>query len=602
MDNNFCALYRVLREESRITLKQASNGLCSISMLSHIEKGIRQPDYLLRTRLIDRLGISTAGIINYLQPGEYEVWLKKNLIITCLKKEEFDTTRYLIEELKKYIQANDKVSLQFVNDIFGLMAFYENNIELALEQYNKAVDLTMVGIGSDNLNEYAISPVEYYLLVMRLKCKAKLDRFDNVEIKNEYESIIRHIDSKAMDIEIKARIYPLVVTSYYSFLHTNQENITHTLYEAVDRAINLLIKCEKTYYIIELLKAKLEIAKSEKKDDCICADIENIIQELEKVFDILDISYKKIHICYLYEDENCQNIANIVRNRRLLNKYTQIELSDGICSTKTLRRIEQGTVDAQDSVIKPLLKKLCLPEGYQFGEIITSNRNILALARKFRTALIEHNNFLQDDYIKELEILVDDRLPQNRQVMIRNQLLRDKQCGNISYKDYCNEIERAIACTIDFKNIINYEGGYVTESEIECIYAYACEALKNGDNTSVSRFKCFFERLIADNNPIRQPFESLITRWLSAVYAEEKDYEKSDYYAEISAWQELKCHRIRVAYQSIYDIAWNGIQKYESEAANSKYCETLHQCRCISKFYKDEKAATFFEQKLIQVT
>lgn len=602
MDNNFCALYRVLREESRITLKQAANGLCSISMLSHIEKGIRQPDYLLRTRLIERLGVSTAGIINYLQPGEYEVWLKKNLIITYLKKEEFDTTKYLIEVLKKYIQDDDKISLQFVNDICGLLAFYENNIEIALEQYSKAVDLTMEGISSDNLNEYAISPVEYYLLVMRLKCKARLDRFNSGEIKSEYESIIRHIDSRAMDIDVKARIYPLVVTSYYSFLSNNQENITYTLYEAVDRAINLLIKCEKTYYIIELLKAKLEIAKAEKKDDYICADIENIIRELEKIFDILDISYTKIHICYFYEDENCQYIANIVRNRRLLKKYTQNELSEGICSTKTLRRIEQGTVDAKNGVLRPLLKRLCLPEGYQFGEIITSNKNTLALARKFRTALIEHNNFLQDDCIKELESLVDDKLPQNRQVMIKNQLLRDKQCGNISYKDYCNEIERAIACTIDFKNIINYAGGYVTESEIECIYAYACEALKKGDNIRVSSFKCFFERLIADNNPIRQPFESLIMRWLSATYAEEKDYKKSDHYAEISAWQELKCHRIRVAYQSIYDMAWNGIQRQEKEAANSKYCETLHQCRCISKFYKDEKAATFFEQKIIQVT
>lgn len=602
MDNHFYALYKMLREELRITQKQAANGLCSISMLSHIEKGIRQPDYLLRTRLIERLGVSTTGIINYLQPKEYEVWLKKNLIITCLKNEEFDTAKFLLEELKKYIRDDDKISFQFVSDIGGLLAIYDNNTELALEQYNKAVDLTMDGICSDNLNEYAISPVEYYLLVMRLECKAKLDRFDSAEINNEYESLIGHIDSKVMDIEVKARIYPLVVTSYYSFLSNNQGNVTHTLYEAVDRAISILIKSEKTYYIIELLKAKLEIVKSEKKDDNICADIENTIIELRKIFDIFDISYKKIHICYFYEDENCQSIASIIRNRRLLYKYTQIELSDGICSTKTLRRIEQGTVDAQDSVIRQLLKKLCLPEEYQFGEVITLNRNILSLARKFRTALIEHNTLLQESYIKDLEIIVDDRLPQNRQVMIRNRMFYNKQRGNITYKDYCNEIERAIACTIDFNNIIDFEGGYVTECEIECIYAYACEALKNDDIINVGRFKNFFERIIADNNPIRKPFEALITRWLSAVYAEEKDYKKSDYYAEISAWQELKCHRIRVAYQSIYDMAWNGIQRQESEAANSRYCKTLHQCRCISKLYNDEKAAAFFEKKLVQAT
>ena len=89
------------RIRKNVTQANLCRGLCSISMMARIESGERLPDKLLRDRFLGRLGVAREGYEDYLQPGEYVLWERKQKIIYDYEHEMWEQAGNEVAELFK---------------------------------------------------------------------------------------------------------------------------------------------------------------------------------------------------------------------------------------------------------------------------------------------------------------------------------------------------------------------------------------------------------------------------------------------------------------------------------------------------------------------
>ena len=62
---HFHTLMESVRKYRNITIEELCHGLCSVSQMHYIQRGDRLPDYLMRNRIMGRLGISSEGYEDY---------------------------------------------------------------------------------------------------------------------------------------------------------------------------------------------------------------------------------------------------------------------------------------------------------------------------------------------------------------------------------------------------------------------------------------------------------------------------------------------------------------------------------------------------------
>ena len=300
MDLNFNNILKSFRIERNITQKKLCHGLCSISMLSHIEKGDRFPDYALRMRLYKRLGLASGRLINFLSPSEYELWSLKKEIAKRICYDNDNNISDLMSSLSEAILPGDVISLQFMYAIKAYEYIQTLDYKNALNIYEDVISLTLKNINSENLSEYAIAPVEYYYLLMRLKCQSMIDSYDKIKISYAYQKLISHIEEYYMDLSTKAEIYPLAVIEYINFKQDNIAFNAISVMPLIEQATNLLQKTSKTYFLKELLKMTMIISNNTPQAIEIYQRTKEVHDALNKIYSLTELNSDTLSPFYFY--------------------------------------------------------------------------------------------------------------------------------------------------------------------------------------------------------------------------------------------------------------------------------------------------------------
>ena len=99
-DIGFHNLLFSVRKNRGVSLERLGYGLYSSAMMHYIEFGERLPDYLMRNRIMDRLGIAAEDYSDYVSGEEYDRYLKRNELIKAIESEQTDTARTIYEFFK----------------------------------------------------------------------------------------------------------------------------------------------------------------------------------------------------------------------------------------------------------------------------------------------------------------------------------------------------------------------------------------------------------------------------------------------------------------------------------------------------------------------
>ena len=392
----FHDLIEASRKKRNISRDKLCKGLCSISQMNYILCGERLPDYQMRNRIMSRLGISQEGYEDYIHYDEYYVWDEYQKVVIAIEDSRIQDAKNRIISLEANLSEKDFLFKQMVLDAKAKIYEIENSDSKVLaDYYDKIVNLSMKEMDFFDIRKECVSYIEEIYLTNWLFVNASITNADEELIKyyQAFENLIEKINNDNSDVICKAKALPYALSKFYDLVKKKHyKEYSSFVYSQALCAISLLKKCERTYYLgkmVEIFENMKPVALEDKR----------LVEQANRVFDFIKL-LESLYNCsipmnqsgYMYRDSDVYCIADVIHSRRKMLGFSRKKLSEGICSLRTIERIEGKKVKPQQEVIKSVLLKLGLEPEYRKTEIITDDDTIINLLDEYRRAANEYDN------------------------------------------------------------------------------------------------------------------------------------------------------------------------------------------------------------------
>lgn len=629
-EQEFGMFLKQARMRQKVTLAQLAEGLMEESNLARIEKGQRPIEKIMRDRLLGRLGMSSDQYETKLTVEEYLDWNEQRAICKAItdiednillykedvKKERIKKASILIQEYEVKADDADLIRKQFClimrAEIERLTTNKKNKIGLL---YEKAVKLSFPNIESMNIRKMLLSVQEMNLLLEYTYYNRRNRLVELIEI------FLTYIEERHCDIYYQLKIYPKMIFYYVdNKIQENETNNLEKMFQLLKKcniALNILQKKGKTYYLYEnillkerLLKIIYDIFMNQKD-----YNKAKIILELNKQNLQLKNTYESIcneyrinkymtNIVYMYEQRRIICLGDAIRKRRKMLGMTQQQLCAGICSVKSLRRIEKQQMQMQTATLTPILEKLGLSSQLQRTDIITNNPRVVQLEQKF-----EHYYNIADlerskKIIKMLEKMIATQIPCNNQYIIMAEALIDYRKNDISGEEYVGRLKEALSCTIfNFDSVFFKEELYFTSIELLCIAKImVLQQSKEKKIRYINLLRRYFmikerEGMLSEEIIIYEVVMKMVASELGNI----GEFEQSTQIEKKIIYESLKQHRLFFVDDSLYGIWWNEKKQMKAENMNEKQIQNLKMCAILSHFLKKTEDEKFYFEKLAKI-
>lgn len=616
---NFHVFLNAMRKLHNVTLEQVCEGLCSVSMMKRIESGERLPEKLMRDRMLARMGVLLEGYEDYLPPDEYELWCLRQDIIKSIEKKNFEKAENNLKEYKKPEHKN-VVELQFYNAMY-FMLLKQKDASLAeqREVIERAIKYTIADIDEAFHAGVLLSNQEIYLLIEYIwvsenENTVEKNRYDYFEY---YKVLLNYIEQSQMNVYERVKIYPKGV--YYAcqmvLLKIKTFETLQWALEICDRALDLLGTTEKLYYFVELLEVREKLIreiqfyyrKAGKRREA-----ENLLQtqkEMKEVEVLLKELYKEYQIspyvendCFLYRETGSYSIGDVIKRRRQMFGMTKEQLCEGICSEKTLTRIESKKVKAQIAIVRELFGRLGLCEEYTCARVITSDYYTLELADKL--SYYENGSQLKEwkECLSELKVRLCMDIAQNQQFVLASEYLLELESQNSSMDVFVNKMLALIELTISLEYAMRPGEKYLTKEEEIQLYNIGTRVEGENPYMAIIEEICVqYEQNDTVSTNMRR--YELLASGLCSYHGNIGEYEISNERSRRLIKEELLHYRMSLMAYSMYNNLWNNWQE-RTEEEKRKYLEEdihiLKKCCLFSKITKRENACSFYERKILE--
>ncbi len=612
---NFHRMLNTTRQFREVTLEQVCAGLCSVSMMKRIECGERIPQKQMRDRILARMGVPLDGYEEYLSVEEFEQWELRQKLLKSIENKKVTEAETYLNAYRVYEKQNP-VEAQYC-DAMELMILQMKKAPVERQQavVAHAVGLTMPGIENGLSENRLLSEQELNLLAEYVR----LREYNGVLEKElewrekQYQEILQYIEHSLLDDFCRAKIYPKVV--YYLSEHIlNKEKTEETLRTGIKRcneAIELLRDSSRLYYFIEIIEVLERLTKeyefclkrTERQEEI------NVLQKNlheKKVWkDVIVELYIKENVspyienfCYLYRGVESCCIGDVIRIRRQMLGMTKEKLCEGICSVKTLTRIEHKKAKTQMAIIRELFKRVGLCAEYIRAKVITCDYRALELAEK--CSWYQNNQKFEEcnRCLWELEQVLNMDIPQNKQFIICNYLLLSFKQKRISEEEFMKQMMEVLEYTIPLECILGKEKIFLSRDEATIIYNVAARA-ENIYMETVRKICEQFETDIDISSHMRR-YELLMTGLIS-YDGNRGNYEESNRLSNSLLRKSLRCRRSHVLSIAIYNNLWNAQQRGWCTCEDLIYQETIKKCVALSIISKNENLTNFYEQKFVKL-
>lgn len=616
---NFHDFLSAMRQLHEVTLEQTCEGLCSISMMKRIESGERLPEKQMRDRILSRMGVPLEGYEDYLSTEEYEQWvLRQKLLGSIEQKHISEAEQYLVAY--KVFKIQNVVEAQYC-EAMELMILQMKNAPLEKQQdvIKRAVKLTMPKIENGLSEKMLLSEQELNLLIEYARLKEfKGNPEEEFDWRcKQYKDILNYIMHSHLDDLCRAKVYPK--GAYYlceTILHNcrTTEDIELGI-NVCNEAIELLRDSRKLYYFIELIEVLeklieekiIFLQKSNKREEV--KALQRSFEEKIKWRDVmmeLYIEYNVIpyieNFCHVYWETESYCIGDVIRTRRQMFGMTKEQLCEGICSVKTLTRIELKKAKTQMSIVRELFERLGLCAEYIRARVITKDYEVLRLAE--RCAWYE-NNYRMDEFIqclKELEQRLDMDIPQNKQFIMSSYYLLNLKINKLSNNEFIESMKSIIEYTIPFEYVIKPVKKFLSREESILLYniGMRIDAMQENFYMEVIREVCKQYKTDDEISMHIRKYEFLMTG-LASYLGNKGKYEESDKLSTMTIEKSLIYRRGGLLAENLYNNLWNYQQRllYKNVGAKKyKREKEFERCIILSKINKRDNLEIFFREEL----
>lgn len=586
---DFPALIKKAREIQGITLEGLCKDICSSSLMGRIEKGKRYANKELRDRILARLGVCSDGYENFLFYEDYLVWKQKQRIVNTIEKSDFQAAEKLLDAYEK-VSAEDKLGRQFCMVMRAqiMQKYHEDKTRIACI-YEEAVKLTVSDIDSKLIKDLCLSVQELDMIL-------EYERYCHPErLASRCEEILAYISSEMFDTYSYVKIYPKVI--YYLYISTTNENRDwNRLLRLSSVAIEQLRTTGRMYYFWELLEIRKEGLTrllntiGETADNRKKQALQNVIDTAKAWMEALDFVHnlcgtqrKMETSCYLYQQKEAYCISDVIRRRREMLGLTKKALCKGICSEKTIGRLEAKKTKPQIDIVRQLFERLNLSGEYQRWQIVT--KDVRAFSIVDRIGICANNRDFEgvERLLTELQQYISIDNLTNRQYKERIELNLNFRQGKIT-KEYAKQcLIKILEYTLPYKTITETGAKYLTNIEIQCVLDIAMNVGKSSMNDN---FISLLElcKQMEDDEGISEHIAvwEIIMTGIASVYGDMEEYDRSDKLALEIMTECIQCYRMNLFESNLYCIAWNNQERDKKNIPLQKgYQEELYLRKCI---------------------
>lgn len=559
---DFPTLIRKAREIQGITLEALCRDICSFSMIGKIERGERLARKELRDRILARLGVCSDGYENFLFYGDYLVWKRQQRIVNAIEKSDYAVAE---KELAIYEKRRGGYNLEkqfcLVMRAQIMQKRHEDPNAIA-ELYEQAVKLTVSDIDHVSIKELCLSVQELDMVLEYERC-CHPDR-----LASRCEEILAYISSEMFDTYSYVKIYPKVI--YYLYLSTvDRDRDWNRLLRLSSKGIEQLRTTGRMYYLWELigirregltwLLDKIENDGEGRKRAAVLKVIDMMtewLDALDFVHDLCGTHREMETSCYLYQQKEAYCISDVIRRRREMLGMTKKELCDGICSEKTIGRLEANKTKPQIEIVRLLFEKLNLSGEYQRAQIITKDVKAGVIVGEIGVYSNKCEYEKVELLLAELEQYISLDNPINRQYKERIETRIKAGNGKMSKEESGRCFRKILEDTIPYEAVLKEGEKYLTNVEIQCLLNIAMCIGKENKELDVLMALC--RQLKADEGVLEHiaVWETIMTN-VANIFGNRGDYDKSDVLSIRTMKECVHCYRMRLLDMHLYINIWN---------------------------------------------
>ena len=615
-----------------ITTEQLTSGLCDMEEWNNLLSG-EYMDKLMMSRLLDRLGCRGLRCDILLFASEYDDWQTRMDIVSAINDGETEFAEKILEEYagRKIVQknidkmgCNERLEYQFVLMMQAhiMLGGRFDRTELIAKLQEAAV-LTIpqgVDVAFDNGMKIILSVQELDILLeyyYQLVCREIEEK--NIKTVDCYIGRIRKVIDYILSADwfnalSKAGILPKAV--YYVMLSNqkkirlNMDNEDEFIFIAeelksygrwlsdYDNAIEVLRDCGRIYYLAELcdmmdaivsrMKKLLseEVCKSMKLDD-IKNTADRCREMLLYIEKLTGISRYTKNGMYMYFEPNVYRMEKAVADRRRLLGITQNQLAEGICTAKTIRRLEQGHCRPHGYNLYEILNRLELYSDFVMDEIVSYNAGDMELLEKVYDAIGMNETERAQELLQTLKANLDMGYTRNRQTIERLETNFAYGRREIELKVYLEKMKNIIGYSVKYEHVLKNPAVYLTSCETTILHNMQN---KQNEQDRLMYLYSIPSQYVRGELFIRK-IEFCKTKFASDA-GNRGEYEKSNSIFMDVIQKNTKLKRIYNIDRCIYGIWWNNNMQHKYSTEQSK--ELLNICIDISDFSKGYVYKQFF--------
>ena len=587
----------------------------------------------MMSRLLDRLGCRGARCDILLFGSEYDDWQERMDIVFAINDGETELAEKILEEYagRKIVQknidkmgCNERLEYQFVLMMQAhiMLCGKYDRTELIAKLQEAAV-LTIpqgVDVAFDNGMKIILSVQELDILLeyyYQLVCREIEEK--NIKTVDCYIGRIRKVIDYILSADwfnalSKANILPKAV--YYVMLSNqkkirlNMDNEDELIFIAeelksygrwlsdYDNAIEALRNDGRTYYLAELcdmmdiivsrMKRLLseDVCKSMKLDD-IKNTADRCREMLLYIEKLTGISRYTKNGMYMYFEPNVYRMEKVVADRRRLLGITQNQLAEGICTAKTIRRLEQGHCRPHGYNLYEILNRLELYSDFVMDEIVSYDAGDMELLEKVYDAIGMNETERAQELLQTLKANLDMEYTRNRQTIERMETNFAYGRREIELKVYLEKMKNIIGYSVKYEHVLKNPAVYLTSCETTILHNMQN---KQNEQDRLMYLYSIPSQYVRGELFIRK-IEFCKTKFASDA-GNRGEYEKSNSIFMDVIQKNTKLKRIYNIDRCIYGIWWNNNMQHKYSTEQSK--ELLNICIDISDFSKGYVYKQFF--------
>lgn len=433
---------RAARLKAGLTQEQASEGICSLQMLSRIETGRTEVSYGTFVALMERIGEKEICFFPaFVDREEYEFYRNMKYIWLCLDSWQLDAAYEGLKKLAGNRWLEEPLYCQEWMLLYSRLQFCSCSYshQLNYDRLMQALHLTRPGAELEKIQSFLLTRNEIHILTALAQEAVYLEKLEVALLL--HEQISRHLADSSLPIREKERLQAedaIVYTKYLIALKEDAEAL-----KTAEAARHKMAGCEEAAQLLELTFLTglccLKAGDRETADFHIKAafytawalgssyaipwisylEAETDYPLTERMRSLQGMPLKEYSITEVHhvadqvrqkerKKEFSFSIGDLIRERRQEQAISQQMLCRGLCSKSKLSKIENGTQEPEIMLARTLLQRLGVSDGLFKFYGSSRNAKFFELEYKVLHANIESEE-MKENWLNEMAGLIGEK-------------------------------------------------------------------------------------------------------------------------------------------------------------------------------------------------